>query len=551
MPLLRITLGGATPYDVALDKDVYSIGRASTNALAFNNPWLSRQHAELRRDGENFILRDVGSRNGTYVNRVQIASAKSLSHGDLIELGDVTLRYMDRPQGLELLDEPTPLVNDATFILDAAKLDLKKYVEESKSGARNREAAEENLWPALNEAAATLIQHYPIEQLLNVVMDIVMRAVHGERGALMLGEKGGGEDLQLRVIRQANPDQPLRVSRRIVDEVVSKHRAVLTMDARSDQRFESSESIVIQGIRGILCVPLWNNTAVIGLIYVDSLVTERAFSQSDLRLLGLIANMAAVKVENLRLLDAEMERKRLEEQLALAAQIQRKLLPETRPTVAGYDIAASTRSCYEIGGDYYDFIERPGGKLGVVVADVAGKGVGAALIMAAFQASLRALADTDKGAAALMTQLNAIMRRNIPGNKFITVFYGELDIERHSFEYVNAGHNPPLLVDATGCRGLDACGPVLGLLPGIVYTSRVVTLAADALLCLYTDGVTEATDPGDGEFGRERLESFLAASRSAGVDDLQRRIEERLQEFTAGGRASDDTTVVFLRRTGS
>jgi serine phosphatase RsbU (regulator of sigma subunit) len=325
-------------------------------------------------------------------------------------------------------------------------------------------------------------------------------------------------------------------------------KAVLTLDAQADARFGSAQSIQMQGIRSIICVPLWNEKNVIGLIYIDNLISRRTFTQSDLRLIALIANMAAVKIENALLLEEQLEKKRIEEQLAVAAQIQRRLLPQVNPQHPSYQIYGVNHSCYQIGGDYYDFIDKGNGKLAIVIADVSGKGVGAALLMAAFQASIRTLVKSEESPASLMAHLNTVMFENSPPNKYITVFYGELDTQLHTFEFVNAGHNPAICMKEDGSHLLEAGGPVVGIIGSAQYKAQQITLDKNDLLFLYTDGITEAVDPEEKEFGEDGVLKVLNGDRATGVEDLALTLERNLREFTRGAPPLDDSTLIFVRR---
>jgi sigma-B regulation protein RsbU (phosphoserine phosphatase) len=304
----------------------------------------------------------------------------------------------------------------------------------------------------------------------------------------------------------------------------------------------------MQGIRSIICVPLWNEKDVIGLIYIDNLISKRTFTQSDLRLIALIANMAAVKIENALLLEEQLEKRRIEEQLAVAAQIQRRLLPQSNPDLPNYQLFGINHSCYEIGGDYYDFLEKGDGKLAIVIADVAGKGVGAALLMAAFQASIRTLVKIEKDPATLMSKLNSVMHENSPPNKYITVLYGELDPKEHKFEYVNAGHNPAIFNKENGFTLLEACGPVVGIIPSARYECRQIALDANDLLFLYTDGITECQNAQEEEFGEQGVVNFLTKNRTASVEELSLLLENCLREFTNSAPPLDDSTLIFLKR---
>ncbi|HET6267607.1 MAG TPA: SpoIIE family protein phosphatase [Acidobacteriota bacterium] len=548
MPIIRVEQKHEKPFEVDLVKDLFTIGRSSGNDLAFNHLSLSRHHAKIVKDKEAYTIEDAGSRNGTFLNGTKIAGATTLNSGDVIQLGEIILRFIEPFSDKLRVTDTGPVFQEATFMIDSNKFNLQRYAEESKERSVSPTGGEENIWPALNQAAAALITHYPIEQLLEVVMNIVFAAVPAERGALILRDPKVPDKLDLRVVRSAFPDQALQISRTIIQEVTKNQKAVLTLDAQTDDRFGSAQSIQMQGIRSIICVPLYNNREVIGLIYIDNLISKRTFTQSDLRLIALIANMAAVKIENELLVQQKIEMKRLEEQLAVAAQIQRKLLPQSNPEVPNYQLYGVNRSCYEIGGDYYDFIPKNDGKIAIVIADVSGKGVGAALLMASFQASIRALVNSEPNLANFMEQLNQVMIANSPPNKYITVFYGELDATNHTFEYVNAGHNPPIHMSKNKSELLTACGPVVGIVPTAKYQKRLINLERGDLLFLYTDGITESQDPEGAEFGEQGAIEFLSKNRETKLDELSQMLEEHIRDFTKAAPPVDDSTLIFLRR---
>ena len=213
-----------------------------------------------------------------------------------------------------------------------------------------------------------------------------------------------------------------------------------------------------------------------------------------------------------------------------------------------YEIYGINQSCYQIGGDYYDFLEKENGKLAIIIADVSGKGVGAALLMAAFQASIRTLVRSEESPAGLLAHLNRVMLENSPPNKYITVFYGELDPQSHVFEYVNAGHNPAVHLTPTGHSFLSASGPVVGILASAKYCSKQITLEPNDLLFLYTDGITESQGPDEEEFGEEGVLNFLMEHRNVSVEDMSASLQNRIREFTSNAPMADDSTLIFVRR---
>ncbi len=547
MPSLWVEQPERAPFDFELGRKPLSIGRSAQSGLSIPSLSLSRNHARILPDGQGYLLEDSGSRNGTYLNGRPVTAPAPLADGDEIRVGDVVLRFAEKGRPAVRLTEPSgELRRDDTFILRKEDINFRKFAEESRSGEIKADVSA-TLWPTLNEAAATLIRHFELGELLEVIMDIVFRAVPAQRGALMLRRDDGSSALDARVVRQPQGQPALQISSTIVQEAV-EGRAVLTIDAQTDDRFGAAQSIRMQGIRSVICVPLWNDRDVTGLIYVDNLLSDHAFSPNDLRLLGLIANMAAVKVENLRLLRQQIEKERMDEQLAVAAGIQRRLLPQADPVIAGYEVRALSRSCYEIGGDYYDFVERAPGVLALVIADVSGKGVGAALLMAAFQASLRTLLREPMPLPAMVGRVSELLRENSAPAKFVTAFVAQLDLAAHRLTYVNAGHNPPVVLGSDGAVLLEGTGPVVGLLAGVEYVEGAVDLRAGDLVVLYTDGITEREGPGDEEYGLERLSSFFAARRDVALASLPEALLENLSQFADGAPPRDDSTVVLLRR---
>ena len=294
------------------------------------------------------------------------------------------------------------------------------------------------------------------------------------------------------------------------------------------------------------------------MVYADSLIGRRAFHESDLRLLGLIANMAAVKIENLELLrpatrqgtDGGADRGGRSASSA-------GCYPQENPAVAGYDLCGVSQPCFEIGGDYYDFLWREAagtasrgrlGRLGLVVADVSGKGVGAALLMSAFQASLRTLVEGPSSPAELIHRVNEVLCENSMPGKFVTVFYGELDLETHVLEYVNAGHNPPILTGPSGVTLLDSTGPVTGLLKQATFASARVAIEPSSLLAIYSDGFTEAENAEDHEFGIERMRGLVERLREAAARDASQEMLQELVAFEGTAERKDDCTLLLVRR---
>jgi sigma-B regulation protein RsbU (phosphoserine phosphatase) len=557
MAKLHIDSREGASQDLELLSPEITIGRGSDNTLHFRDPWLSRSHARIvLRDGRYF-LEDLSSRNGTYLNGQAIAAPHALVNGDVVSLGDLRLTYHDSGSGtFRVADSAVSLVGKGTVILSSDELRLDRYQEafrharqkEKPRGSELVASATETPWLTLNEVAAALISHFPLEQLVQRVIELVLGALPAERGALLLRNERAGGQLEVMARRGYTDLEEIRISRTIMEVVLEARQAILTMDAQADQRFDSAASIRMQGIRSVMCVPLINNDqTVIGLIYLDDRVASPLFTENSLRLVGLIANLAAVKIENCFLLEGQIEKKRMEEQLAVGSQIQRRLLPAREPTIAGYEVCAGYQSCFEVGGDYYDFIRKENGRWVILIADIAGKGVGAALLMAVLQASVRALVPVMTDPAELVSRLNRVLVESSPANKFATLFYAELDTERQVIEYVSGGHNPSLLVVDGGIQELGATGPVVGMVAKATFKSRKVDFPPGATLVLYTDGVTELMNESDEEFGTPRLCEVIRSSLALDAPKLVELIHEEMVAFAQSQRFSDDSTVVVIR----
>jgi sigma-B regulation protein RsbU (phosphoserine phosphatase) len=272
------------------------------------------------------------------------------------------------------------------------------------------------------------------------------------------------------------------------------------------------------------------------------------FTANDRRTLSLFANQAAIALENAHLHRQALEKERLEREMVLAGEIQRRILPKANPSLAQYEVAGWNRPARQIGGDYYDFLALPDGRLGLVVGDVSGKGMPAALMVSTLHSALRLLVPGVELGSDLFARLNQHILDSSTPNKFITLLLAELDPASGHLTYVNAGHNPGLLLRGSEVLELPPSGVPLGLVPGARYAARTADLAVGDVLCLYSDGITEATSPGDEEFGAERLAELLRAHRNNHPPAAIAAVAAAVDAFTAGMPQGDDQTLVVVRR---
>jgi sigma-B regulation protein RsbU (phosphoserine phosphatase) len=405
----------------------------------------------------------------------------------------------------------------------------------------------------LYEISQTINSTLDLDEVLDLVMDQVIAVTGAERGFLMLRQPDGRMVFQVaRGIDRREIEEPdFAVSRSLVERVAASGQPVLTDNAAEDVRFSGMESIVLKGLRSILCAPLTVKERITGLVYVDNRLQAGIFDQSDLDLLTAFANQAAIAIENARLYQVAVEKGRMEQELRMAREIQRSLLPARIPRLAGYELAADWQAAHEVAGDFYDLIELgEDGRLGVLIADVSDKGAPAAIFMAVARSLIRGNAVGSATPLEAMERANRLVFADSRAGMFVTAFYAVLSPGSGRIQYVNAGHNPPLLRRAAGdVEALSRGGMALGLHPDNRLTLGELELRVGDVLVLYTDGVTEAPNRQMEEFGLRRLMELLARCGGLDAAGWLQRILEAVRAFTGEAAAFDDITLVVIRRT--
>ena len=299
-----------------------------------------------------------------------------------------------------------------------------------------------------------------------------------------------------------------------------------------------------------MAVPLFDNKSVLGILYVDSQSLVQSFDAQQLEILTILANMAAVKITNARLLEAEQARARLEQELATATQIQQGLLPMGAPSVEGYQVDGFLETCYEVGGDLFDFRQRPDGRVMFIIGDVSGKGMGAALLMSSFLSSARTLYDTCDDCAEFAGRLSSVMFHQTDPGHFITGIVGVLDPASGDVDYVNAGHPAVVVVRNGEAREYESTGVPFGVLADFPYQTERLTMEPGDLMAVFSDGVPEA-QRGEDFFDEARVnETLVEASSHPEIIDVRKHVIAKIDEFMAGEHRTDDLTLMMFRRNG-
>ena len=539
---LVVTHADGTRRIVPLNAERHSLGRALANDLSFPDEGeLSRNHLAFERAGKDWILRDLGSTNGTSLNGRPLNGQCTLHPGDVVEAGRLRLEFRlpkpTAPDRTVMFLEPAPVAakTQTTVVKERASLD----------SAQEAIAGTSRPMQALIRAGQELSSHLPLDELFRLILELSIDAVGASRGVLITTE---GSDYVVRAARGEN----FRISAAIRDRVIRERASLLVVDAMLDSALRHRHSIVLEGVRSFMAVPLQTRDKVIGMIYVDAQRLLHTFTQEDLALLTVMANIAAARIEQARLAEVEHAERMLAHELQQAAEIQARLLPAEIPQVPGLEVARLSLPCRTVGGDYYDVLLQ-GNRVALLVGDVAGKGMPAALMMANLQARLRTLAPLELTPAELVSRLNQGVAEGNPGNRFVTLFYGVFDPETRTLTYSNAGHNPPLVIGASGRTDrLSGGGPVLGLLRSVMYEMKRIRLGVGDVLVLYSDGLTEATRPNtEDEFGDERIAEIVHANSARPTQMILNAIVEALYDWTGGAQFADDVTLLIARLPGA
>jgi len=535
---------------VPLDRDRITLGRSSICQLCYpDDSGLSRQHMAITRTASGWQVEDLGSKNGTVFNGDRLEAPVPFTIGDRVVVGHLILELSAGADAATGVHTPNKVqfVEQDSFSSSSTTVVANLDTLIGPSGAADMEKTSliqgNPQMHALIRAGRELAGHRPLKELFEVIMDLSMEAVMAGRGVLMTLE---GEDLVVRAARGAGFKISNTVRRRVMQEKAS----VLVKDTMLDQGLKDQMSIVQQNVRSMIAVPLQTTDQVIGLIYLDSPDLIRAFTREDLNLLTVMANVAAIRIEHARLNEVEALEQAMAKELEQAAHIQKGLLPSSSPKIAGMDIAGRTLACRTVGGDYYDYLTFPDGRIAVLVGDVAGKGMPASLLMSSLQARVKVLFEDGDDLAHKITRLNKSTSASCPDNRFITFFMMIADPNSGEITFTNAGHNPPMLIRDNGTLELlEGGGMILGIMPMAKYTEATVKMEPGDILILYSDGVTEAVNPVDEDFGEARLTEFVNSMKDRPAAAIMNAIHAEVTRFADTAPQADDITVVVVKKT--
>ena len=534
-----------SPFRQPLQGSTVSIGRASECSIPIKDRYLSRRHAEIIAIDGSWILKDLGSANGTYLNGTRVERDQPLKPGDRIRLGDTEILFETPESNTDRMLAVKEQHISATIAIPIHDIDHDK-----PTGERADSGDAVARLQTLNLLARELIEDRPMDELFGFIVDGVMKHLKPSRAAIALLAPDGRSFSKVEVRRQdESDDSELTISHTVLAEVVEEKKALAFVDIAADEKLSRAQSIIMQGIHSILCAPVAIGQNVVGVLYVDYLFTQRSISEDDVRLVAQIARFAAIKLETTRLREEAIQKRIMDEELRTASTIQRRLLPPAPTGIEGYTFIGNNQPCRTVSGDYYDFVVRPHGKVYFVIADVSGKGVTAGLMMAGLQVAFRIFAKSDPDPVTFATQLNSALKENLPRSKFVTLFLGRLDIASGEIEWVNAGHTPPLWIRADGVEEMTESDILLGVVTKADFRVRTMQLERGDALVLFTDGVSEAQNSEGNELGVGVLARALSDLHGSNADTIGYAVAATVIEHVGDSEAlGDDVTMVVISR---
>jgi serine phosphatase RsbU (regulator of sigma subunit) len=525
---------GSEQKNIVLNRTPFTVGRKVDKDLVIADPRVSRDHAQITQEGQEFFLVDLGSKHGTFVNGERIQRQK-LDRGDRLEFGARDAAY--------ILFNPAHATSNTAreFLSQISVIQIKKESTDLEKLTLFLEAARK-----LNTAGV-------LDEILMTMLDVTLELTRAERGYVFLKDEEG--KLRLAAGRNAKKEPLLddkTISHSILEESMRSNSEFLRTDTSTDIDLAGRQSIVAYDLRTVVCIPLRKmqvqatrdatpvptSAEAMGVLYVDSRFASRDISGVSQDILHAIATEAASLIENARLVQAEEESRRYQQELGIAASIQQRLMQVKIPEVPFARLRGKNLSCKEIGGDFFDAVNTKEG-LAVVLADVSGKGVSAALLASTLQGMIYSHLSAGSQLVDVVVAVNRFFTEKMGGEKYATVLITRLRRDGE-LEYVNCGHVPPLLV----CNG-EVIRPThgnvpVGLLPDATFESSTCQMKSGDRFILVTDGVTEAENAMGEFFDDPRLEA--AAAKSPTLEG----IFSAVTEFCAGNPLSDDCTVVEL-----
>src|SRR5260221_2391246 len=525
----------------------YMIGRGAEtgNHLQLNDRRISRNCAAIVMEANRLYIEDRGQRRGVFINNEKIES-RALEDGDIITFG--------LEDSYEIIYRSAPDSAGESIPNLLTRIEHITSSEPASGGLRKLNM--------LLEASSLLHSQLPLDSVLAKMLDHAVAGLDADRRMLL--ENGADGTLKVRLARRSGglrlPPESVQPSQTALQLALKQHSPVITEDlAQAEMDLQSAQSVVAQRLRAVVVIPLHSvmransqesginlrRGEFLGVLYLDSR-RPAAFSKLDRQILDALAADAASILDNARLVERERERQRMEQEINIARDIQQALLPKDFREFPHLDVSGCNFPCLAVGGDYFDVFPIAEGRTAFLLADVSGKGLGAAIVTTMLQGALSGMTlGTDP--ARVFNHVNRFLCDHSEVGRYATMFFGILDLDGH-LEFINAGHPSPMLIRKNAVEEAFTEGSYpVGLVPDAVYTAACLKLQPGDTLVLFSDGVTEAMDPDDNLFGVPRLRDVLAGHASTELEEIQKTGLESVENFARGARQADDLTLLLVR----
>lgn len=582
MAFLQVIKGSSAGQLLALSGDRTILGRHPSCQIVLDNGSVSRQHAQITEVGGTFFIEDLHSRNGTQVNGTSIRGRTELNDDDEVQVCDYAFHFKRSADGSARMSPvreqvgrktEVPLVKGLRETINDADDDAPSPNEpqqndlsvstgssvitalEAGSSARGLRL---NVRPevklrAVLEISAALGRLLKLEDVLPVILKSLFKIFTQADWGFVLLKDIDSDQLKVRAswARRPGDEDEVPISMTVVRQAMSDAKAILSADVMGDRRFRSSESLSELQLRSLMCVPLTDSGGTaLGVIQLSTLDVSQPFNADDLDLLVSVSAQASLAVENATLHDAVVRQRDYERDMEFAAQVQHGFLPSAPPKMTGFEFANYYEAAFSVGGDYFDYVQLPDGRIAMAVGDVAGKGVSAALLMARLHASARYHLLSACSASKAMNSLNVEIASSGMGFRFITLVFAVVDPRNNEICIANAGHLPPALRFTDGrvdLIGMEESGMPLGIAPDQQFDELIVKLQPGESLLFCTDGITEAMDASNQLFGKQRLLDAVSAC-DLPPDGLVKALVKSVEQFCDSSPQRDDICVSAVRR---
>lgn len=527
----------------------FVLGRSSDCQFVVPDKTVSRRHVEIDVQGDKVTITDLGSHNGTMVNGQKVTEPVDVKPGDHILFGQAQFKLSssesDQASSTNLQKTPfADIVPEQSVFLS---------MNEALKPLPSKVTDLPELLPTLFDMAKTLVLPEPQEAMLQRALSLVAKVIPADRLAVLFTSPDQEEVYTAATLLPSGKDPgSFTLSRTIVKDLLTNKNAILIGDPMNDPRFAAQQSIVMSAMKSAMAVPMLDEGRILGILYVDTTNPLHRYNDDYLRLLATFGNIIAARLQNYLLLKEREEKQVLDAELRRASSIQKNLLIGAAPTITGYDVHAFQVPSRQVGGDLYDVTTLPDGRLVFLVADVSGKGMGAALLMSNILASFRILyQDPEFNLEEVVKLVSRQMLTYTAPEDFATLFIGVASPENNTVSYLNAGHNPPLLVRCDGSIEYlkpTGMGTMIGVFDFSMWQVEQAQLSPGDYIFVFTDGVTEATRADQQQYTDQRLEQLAIAQRFEAPAAIAKRLMEDIEGFVGDAPRSDDITMLIVKR---